>query len=314
MRRVIAGIDPGTTTGIARLSFSGKLLFITSKRGIGVTDVEKIILKHGKPAIIAADVPRPPSTVERIATTFRAVLFTPPTHIPEKEKDEIAKRFGVKVDDHARDALAAAYTAYIHYRPKIEKVRRRLQDEEFVETIIERVIKGEQTVRTLLSSLKEGEKEVRRGTERKRESKEIVELRRKVGELLREKEKLKKELERAKEREELRKAFAKGEYIASLEEEIMRLRAERERLREGLRKIYREVHRLEKEVERNREFLKKVKEALQQGKIIGPPEKVEGEEIAKGVVVGEIRKSPEEKIKEIIEEYRERRRKEMNLL
>ncbi len=313
MKRVIAGIDPGTTTGIALLSFSGKLLFITSKRGIGIKEIEKVILQHGRPVVVASDVPRPPAVVERIATSFGAVLFTPPSEVPEKEKDEIARKFKAKVDDHARDALAAAYLAYLHYRPKIERVRRRLRDEEFVETIIERVLKGEQTVQTLLSSFKE-KREVRKGVERRKDPREVVELRRKVGELMRERDKLKKELERLRERERVRRAFARGEYIASLEEEIMKLRAEREKLREEVKELEGEVEEVSRRLEEKERVLGRILDAVREGKVVGPPEKVEGTEVLEGVLIGDVKRSPEEKIREMIEEYRERRRKEMNLL
>ena len=310
MKRVIVGIDPGTTVGIAILSFSNQPILIFSKRGLSDEEIEQIILSKGKPVILATDVPKVPAKVERLARQLGAIVFSPPREIPEKEKDRIMKLYGVKVDDHARDALAAAHLAYLHYRPLIERVLRRLREEEFVEELIEKVVRGGQIARTVREAFRERVETERKREKRRKEEKELIQLRKKVGELVREKKELLKKLE---EREKKRRVSGSS-IVSELEAEIFKLKREKEDLFERIRRVEREKASLEAKIKALETLLKKIEESVRKGRVLGPKELVEGEEILPGVYMGRLRRSLKERISEIVEEYRRRRRKELNLL
>ena len=311
MKRVIVGLDPGATIGLALLSFYNELIFLTSKKGMSDDEIEKIILAHGNPVIIATDVPKVPDKIERLARQLGAVVFSPPKEIPENEKDRIMRMYNIKTDDHARDALVAAYLAYQFYKPKIDKVIRRLSDREFIEGIIEKVIRGNQTAKSVQEEFQEERREVIRERIRRRDSKEIVELRRRIGELLEEKRKLQRKIREL----EIRKAAkSEGEVISILEAEIFRLRKERDEKSRLIKDLEGRINRLERELSQLRDILNKIRVGVRNGLIIGNKERIEGEEILPGVYMGKERKSPEEKIKELINEYREERRKELNIL
>ncbi|NPA86626.1 MAG: hypothetical protein GXO00_01315 [Candidatus Diapherotrites archaeon] len=203
----------------------------------------------------------------------------------------------------------AAHLAYLHFRPKIEKVLKKIQREEFVEEIIEKVIRGAQTAKTVREAFEERKEEVKR-RERKRDDRELVLLRKRVGELLREK----RELERRLRERERRRVSTGGELVTELEGVIQKLKLEKERLLEEMRELERELTAERRKRERAEKLLEKIRGAVEEGKLVGSPELIEGELLAPGIAAGELRKSPEEKIREMIEKYREGRRKELNLL
>ncbi|MDD4498549.1 MAG: DUF460 domain-containing protein, partial [Methanosarcinaceae archaeon] len=100
-RFTIVGIDPGTTVGLAILSFEGEVLFLKSFRGIAPDEVVKLIAEYGKPAVIASDVSPMPGSVEKIRRSFNAVPASPGMEIPAEEKIALAKPFGY-ANDHER--------------------------------------------------------------------------------------------------------------------------------------------------------------------------------------------------------------------
>lgn len=120
----IVGIDPGTTVGIAVLSFEGDLLFLRSIRGISHDEVVKLIAEYGKPAVVATDVFPTPAAVEKIRRSFNAVIGTPGGEIRAEEKIALARPFGYS-NDHERDALAAALTTYKNYKNVFSRVEKR---------------------------------------------------------------------------------------------------------------------------------------------------------------------------------------------
>lgn len=120
----IVGIDPGTTVGMAILSFEGELLFLQSIRGISHDEVVKLIADYGKPAVVATDVFPTPAAVEKIRRSFNAVIGTPGGEIRAEEKIALARPFGYS-NDHERDALAAALTTYKYYKNVFSRVEKK---------------------------------------------------------------------------------------------------------------------------------------------------------------------------------------------
>lgn len=83
----------------------------------------------GHPVIVATDVNPAPGFVEKIARSFKANLFVPRESLRVEEKNELLRNLGINVDDdHQRDALAAAYKAYLRLKPKLEHIDARLRE------------------------------------------------------------------------------------------------------------------------------------------------------------------------------------------
>ncbi len=152
MRRLVAGIDVGTTTAVALFSLRGKIISVFSLRNPSDEEVLKEMLSWGKPVLLASDVSPVPKRVRSLASSIGASVWEPSYVITVERKREIVKRLGLgKVSSHERDAIAAGYLAYSDIRPKIENLRRRL--EYFLgpgfEELVERVLAGEQVARIL---------------------------------------------------------------------------------------------------------------------------------------------------------------------
>ncbi|NPE30375.1 DUF460 domain-containing protein [Methanococcoides sp. SA1] len=123
-RPTIVGIDPGTTVGIAILSFNGELLLLKSIRGISHDEVVKLIAEYGKPAVIGTDVTPTPGSVDRIRRSFNAVISVPSTEISSEEKIALGRPYGYS-NDHERDSLAAALYAYRNYKSMFSRVEKK---------------------------------------------------------------------------------------------------------------------------------------------------------------------------------------------
>jgi len=126
-RKLIVGVDPGVTCGLAVLSLSGELIKVKSQRSLKQPDLIAELVSLGDPIIIAVDVQSPPQLAERIARNFGALLFTPPTFLPVGSKKRLVQdyaiRHQVKLDDqHQKDALAAALKAFNCYKNKFSQL------------------------------------------------------------------------------------------------------------------------------------------------------------------------------------------------
>ncbi|MFH1055415.1 MAG: DUF460 domain-containing protein [Candidatus Altiarchaeota archaeon] len=118
---IIVGVDPGTTTSVAALDMSGKLVGIKSAKDMGAAAVVSFIVSFGKPSLIASDVNPAPNFVSEIATKFGVTLFTPEKTLSVNEKLELTRDYGTG-DAHQRDALAAALYAFNQYGNKLRKI------------------------------------------------------------------------------------------------------------------------------------------------------------------------------------------------
>ncbi len=128
-KSVIVGIDPGITVGIAAIDLDGNILAVYSERNMAVSEIFRFISNIGHPIIIATDVNPAPGLVEKLARSFKANLFVPRESLRVDEKNELLRNLGISVDDdHQRDALAAAYKAYLRLKPKMEHVEAKLRE------------------------------------------------------------------------------------------------------------------------------------------------------------------------------------------
>lgn len=110
MPYIIAGIDPGSTVGIALLDLNGGKLGTYSFSG-GLSEAVRTIERHGTPSIIACDVTPVPDMVARAASYFSCRLYVPQRQIREDDKRKVASG-ALTQNAHERDAYTAAVYAY----------------------------------------------------------------------------------------------------------------------------------------------------------------------------------------------------------
>ena len=132
MKRLIVGVDPGVTVGLAVLSLDGQPILIESRRGWSLSEIVKVISELGEPTIISSDVSPASEILEQLSHKLNAVLFVPLISMGADEKRQIAKDYadlyGLKLKNaHEADALAAAVKAYKHYERKFEHIEARLR-------------------------------------------------------------------------------------------------------------------------------------------------------------------------------------------
>lgn len=142
--RVIAGVDPGMTTGIAVISLSGDILGITSKKDFRLGEIIGFIASLGKPVIISTDRKDAPELASKIASSFSAALCSPPEDMKEEEKAIMTK--GLYRDSHERDSLACAFYAKSVYQKIMDKIDRASESmglADYADRIKDLVIRGE---------------------------------------------------------------------------------------------------------------------------------------------------------------------------
>jgi predicted RNase H-like nuclease (RuvC/YqgF family) len=138
---IMVGLDPGTTTGIAALNLSGELVDLNSSRAMSSSDVVEWISARGRPLVVATDVYPTPGAVEKVKRAFNAVLYSPGSDIPAEEKIALGREFGYK-NDHERDALAAAASAFKKYKNKFLQVEKKVPSEIDPDEVKALVVRG----------------------------------------------------------------------------------------------------------------------------------------------------------------------------
>ncbi|MDI9644500.1 MAG: DUF460 domain-containing protein [Candidatus Verstraetearchaeota archaeon] len=125
-RYLIVGIDPGMVTGVAVLDLSGRILSLSSGRGVTRGQIARRLSELGRALVFATDVCPPPDMVNKLAAMHNALVYAPDRPMKTQEKAEISNRIaseqGVEVADaHQRDSLAAAFKAYSSFRNKLDQ-------------------------------------------------------------------------------------------------------------------------------------------------------------------------------------------------
>jgi len=252
---LIVGIDPGTTVGVAIIDLSGNLIAIKSQKSWSYSDVVNFILSHGKPIVIATDKKTVPDYVNKLKASFNCILYTPKEDIPVEKKKSLASGFKI-LNDHERDALAAARDAYNSYKNKLRNIEKRIPRGYDLEEIKAGIIKG-LSLKSMLETKEETKSEevVVRATsdEIKRRDKIIAKLKEENRKLYEEIESLKRKIKRLENKiytissEDYRKIREKN-LVKSLQSEIRQLR-----------RIVREKDKIIEELRRKLEELKRVR-------------------------------------------------------
>jgi hypothetical protein len=152
---VIVGVDPGTTTGFALLDLKGDLIKLHSSRNISISGVIEMIVKYGRPLIVATDVSPIPGTVEKIRRTFNALPGEPGESLTAVDKINLAKPYGYS-NDHERDALAAAAYVIRRYKNKFDQIRKKIPIPVDPDESIALVMRGD-TIDSAIAKLTEHE-------------------------------------------------------------------------------------------------------------------------------------------------------------
>ena len=122
-KRLIVGVDPGTTSAFAAFDLSGRFVASWSRRDSGKEEIVAGIREAGDPLVIACDVAIAPETVVKIAAAFNAKLFTPNYDLREKEKKDITANWRF-ANIHELDAAAGALKALHFYGNLLRKAER----------------------------------------------------------------------------------------------------------------------------------------------------------------------------------------------
>ncbi len=216
-RYLIAGIDPGTTTAVALMDLAGNLISIRSKKDWSISEVIEFITEHGKPVIIATDKKNPPEFVSKVRASFNAVLHSPKEDLNVEKKRDLTSEYKI-LNDHERDALAAAMDAFNYYRSKFRNIEKRVPTGVDAERVKAEIVRG-----TRLDSIFEDKKVERI---EKKESLDVdlasaLEKRdRKIRELLEENEILRRQIRELK--EEIDRLRTKIANLSSEEKEKIR--------------------------------------------------------------------------------------------
>ncbi len=147
-RPVIVGLDPGQTTGLAVVDLHGRVLLTLARRGMDRGSIIEVVESLGRPVIVAVDVDDPPEAVRKLAAQFNAELFHPAKPMSVAEKYNLAsKALGGRLPatTHERDALAAAYKAYLSLQSKLRHLDSYLSKFDFdldPQRVKEAVIRG----------------------------------------------------------------------------------------------------------------------------------------------------------------------------
>ena len=179
MRRIVVGIDPGSSIGIAIADLSGNIIHAETVCG-GKEEVVKKIIEYGTPSVIVADVPNPPSLVTNVASYFNARVRFPKGEIPERMKTQLAKSAFAFKSAHERDAIAAIVDFFKKWSGKLRWIERVIKEknlEMFEDEVKHYVLMGisvEKAVKAMMYVESEekgiGKREIERREKRKRVS------------------------------------------------------------------------------------------------------------------------------------------------
>jgi predicted RNase H-like nuclease (RuvC/YqgF family) len=143
-RYLIVGYDPGVNVGLAVLDLDMNLVYVTSGRELDRGDIHNLLVKLGRPVLVATDKNPPPEMCRKLAASLGALLYVPQKSLSTAEKEvavsEFVKRhpsIDVK-NTHERDALAAALKAYGEFQEKLDKLSYKLREMGFYDVNLQR--------------------------------------------------------------------------------------------------------------------------------------------------------------------------------
>jgi predicted RNase H-like nuclease (RuvC/YqgF family) len=124
IQRLIVGIDPGMTTGVAIFNLGGKAISIFSRKNLSKGKLVSEISKYGIPVLICSDVHPVPAFVNKLASTYNAEISFPTAQLSQNEKRQLANSMNIlqSLDSHERDAVSAVVQAYRKLKVHFDKL------------------------------------------------------------------------------------------------------------------------------------------------------------------------------------------------
>jgi hypothetical protein len=260
---VIVGIDPGTTTAAAVVGLDGSVHDVHSTRTADTAGVIEWLIERGRPVVVAADVQPMPETVEKFRRSFDAAGWAPESDLPVDEKLHRTRDADYD-NDHERDALAAALYAFDDHQDQFRRISRKVPPNVDRETVIARVVSGEESVEAVLRDLNDDEEPEEE--ESSHEPRELTDEEKRIRRLEAQVDRLEGHVE------DLRETVAeRDETIEEYKEELSdaRRKERREaRERREVKRLERENSRLERERDAAREEAEELKEKLERLKAL----------------------------------------------
>lgn len=118
---LIIGIDPGTTLAYAVLGLNGEVISVSSSKQLDLNSLTANVFCLGKPLVVATDVSPVPRFIEKFASQTGSKVIGPRESLKVNQKKELTKHYDF-VNDHERDALAAAIFAFKKVRALLRKI------------------------------------------------------------------------------------------------------------------------------------------------------------------------------------------------
>ena len=232
---VVVGVDPGTTTAVAIVGLDGEVLDVLSTRTADTAAVTEWIVERGRPVVVAADVTPMPETVEKLRRSFDAAGWTPERDLPVDTKQHRTRQAGYD-NDHERDAMAAALSAYDDHEDQFDRVAAKVPPGQDVGPVVARVVAGEESVETALAAFRDDDEADE--DDHEHDPREPTAEEKRIADLERQVERLQDHVERLEE--------TVAEKDAELDDYESKLAAARSDQRKEARRD-REVTRLERE-------------------------------------------------------------------
>lgn len=120
-RKLIVGIDPGTTVGYAILDTTGKLIESSSSKELSLDALTSKISSIGAVLIVGCDKAKVPDFVASFATKTGAKVICPDEDLLVEEKRKLAQQMS-RQNSHEMDAIASAIFAWKNIEPLFKRI------------------------------------------------------------------------------------------------------------------------------------------------------------------------------------------------
>lgn len=122
-KKIIVGIDPGTTLGYAVFDLDGNVIAIDSSKDLDLGTLISKIITYGNPVLVGTDKKAIPSFVEKFAIKTGAKIVGPKEDLLAMDKRRETKQYIDKFSkEHEIDAVASALLCFSAYRELFRKV------------------------------------------------------------------------------------------------------------------------------------------------------------------------------------------------
>lgn len=127
---LIAGIDIGLHTGLALLDLEGNLICLKTQDSAKTSELINLLMDYGNVIAISVDRQIPSKNARKIASSLSAKLILPSKNMTKKKKRILVSKFlkneKIRINSHERSALASAIFAYKKFKPRLKKLKDKL--------------------------------------------------------------------------------------------------------------------------------------------------------------------------------------------